>query len=116
MKIKTTGKEIVERIDSLCANQCIKRKQLADAIGIGTSTIATWALRNTIPDADIALEIAHFFGVSVEWLITGTNPTVHPKPVTPPMTFDRFQECLNQLEDTYLQPKKTDFVNRTGNK
>lgn len=104
MTIKTTGKEIVDRIDYLCAGQCIRRKQLADAIGIGSSTIATWALRNTIPSADVALEIAHYFGVSVEWLITGKNPEKRPKEVTPPMTFERFQDCLDQLVTTY-KPK-----------
>lgn len=104
MKVKTTGKEIVERIDFLCASQCIRRKQLADAIGIGSSTIATWAIRNTIPSADVALEIAQFFGVSVEWLITGNNPEHPPKEVLPPMTFERFQDCLDQLVTNY-KPK-----------
>ena len=104
MTIKTTGKQIVERIDTLCAGQCIKRKQLADAIGIAPSTIATWAIRNTIPSADVALEIANYFGVSVEWLITGTNPTSRPREVKPPMTFERFQECLDELATNY-KPK-----------
>lgn len=102
MAIKTTGKDIVSRIDYLCAGQSIKRKQLADALGIGVSTIATWAIRNTIPSADIALEIADYFGVSVEWLITGNNPP-NRKEVTP-MTFERFQECLDQLQTNY-KPK-----------
>lgn len=105
MEIQVTGKEIVDRIDFLCAGQCINRKQLALKIGIGSSTISTWAFRNSIPGADVALEIANYFGVSVEWLITGHNPEKHPKEPRPPMTFERFRECLDQLERNYETKK-----------
>lgn len=98
MIINTSGKDIVARIDKLCESHSIKRKQLADAIGINPSTIAVWSIRNTVPSADIAIAIARFFRVNVEWLITGEDPN---SKVPPPMTFDNFLSCLEQLRKNY---------------
>lgn len=100
MIVKANGKDIVRRIDDLCNSHSIYRYQLAEAIGINPSTIAVWSIRNSVPSADIAIAIARYFRVSVEWLITGED-TIKPKVTPPPVTFDTVISCLEQLRQNY---------------
>jgi transcriptional regulator with XRE-family HTH domain len=52
----------------------LKRKAVADAIGISLQPFTSWSKRGSIPSADIAFKIAKYFNVSVEWLLTGEDP------------------------------------------
>ncbi len=49
----------------------ITQKQLADFLETKSSTIHSWIVRDTIPAADVALKVAKFLNVSVEYLIDG---------------------------------------------
>lgn len=71
VKVETNGFVIVERIDKLLKERKENRNILAPAVGIRPQTISGWSTRGTIPTADTALDIANYFGVSVEWLLTG---------------------------------------------
>lgn len=68
---------IYERIDSLSKERKISQKELAEAIGLSSGQIFTnWKSRDSMLGADVAVKIANFFGVTVEYLVTGetTNP------------------------------------------
>jgi hypothetical protein len=52
----------------------LKRQAVADTCNFNVANMAHWKTRNNIPSADTAIKIAHFLGVSVEWLITGEDP------------------------------------------
>ena len=69
--VDTNGMIIVNRIDKLLKERNENRRHLASAIQISPTTISVWSTRGTIPAADTALNIANYFGVSVEWLLTG---------------------------------------------
>ncbi len=71
VQVDTNGFVIVERIDKLLKERNQNRNVLAPAVGIRPQTISGWSTRGTIPAADTALNIANYFGVSVEWLLTG---------------------------------------------
>lgn len=73
MKKNITATLLVDRIDSLLEARKEKRKALTDAIGISSSSLSTWAARGTLPSADVCYSIAQYFGVSMEYLITGTD-------------------------------------------
>lgn len=68
------GADIVERIDKFLTEKNIKRTVFASAVGITNQSITDWKTRGTVPASDIALRIAEYLGVSVEWLITGVSP------------------------------------------
>ena len=68
------GKDIVGRIDFLLKGKNLKRKALADSIGISIQPFTSWANRGSIPGSDIAYKISKYFGVSMEWLLTGHEP------------------------------------------
>ena len=70
-KVDTNGFVIVERIDNLLKERKENRRHLSSAIQISPTTISVWSSRGTVPAANTALDIANYFGVSVEWLLTG---------------------------------------------
>ena len=63
-----------ERIFRLMKENRITQTQLADALQITQSTIATWKQRGTIPPMNYALKLAEVLDTSVEYLITGQAP------------------------------------------
>lgn len=65
--------EFTDRIDDLLLRINEKRSHLAEKIGIANQSFTDWKKRGTIPSADIALKIAKYFNVSVEYLLTGKD-------------------------------------------
>ena len=45
------------------------RKELANAIGFDVTNISFGIKRNSVPAADTALKVAHFLGVSLDYLL-----------------------------------------------
>jgi transcriptional regulator with XRE-family HTH domain len=60
-------KRMKDRADSLGKLM----KEVAIAGGIKQPSLSEWKETNAIPHADVAIKIADFLGVSVNWLITG---------------------------------------------
>ena len=48
-------------------------KALGEAVGVRQQTISQYASGQTQPTADVVLRIAQFFGVSVDYLLTGVS-------------------------------------------
>jgi len=67
------GCEIVKRIDQRRAVLKMTRKAVATAIGLKSAQSLTDWGKGSIPQADTALYIADFLGVSIRWLLTGEN-------------------------------------------
>lgn len=60
------------RVDEVLRRKDITQKALAEHLGLSSCQIyANWKKRNSIPSADIAVKIAQFLNVSVEWLVIG---------------------------------------------
>jgi transcriptional regulator with XRE-family HTH domain len=64
---------IVDRIDRRAAEVGLSRPELAAKANIAKNSFANWAVRGTVPPADIALTIADELQCSVRWLVTGVN-------------------------------------------
>ncbi|MDR1176011.1 MAG: helix-turn-helix domain-containing protein [Treponema sp.] len=57
-------------------------KQLAALSGVKPQTIASYlGTRAKIPSANAAVQIAQVLGVSVEYLVTGKEPTARRRPI-----------------------------------
>lgn len=65
------GKDFVDRIDTILKQKNRKRIALAEEIGQSVQAFTDWKRRDSIPAADIALKIADYLEVSLEWLISG---------------------------------------------
>ena len=69
--------DIYERIDALSKERRVSNKALAEYLGFSSpQTFTNWKYNDSMPKADVAVKIAKFFGVSVEYLVTGetSNP------------------------------------------
>lgn len=71
--------DLTERIDKLLIEKGLRRADICRATGISDSTIRTWITRDASPSVEAALKVAQFFGVTVEYLVTGINPQDAPK-------------------------------------
>ena len=58
-----------ENVDSELKYQNKTRKQLAQNLGFDATTISKGVSNNSVPLADMALKIADFLGVSLEYLL-----------------------------------------------
>lgn len=65
--------DISNRIDNLLTQMQMKRTDLARATNIPVSTIKNWINEGSTPSADAAFKVANYFGITVEWLVTGKN-------------------------------------------
>ena len=90
------GKDIVSRIDSILKNRNLKRKAVAEAVGISLQPFTSWSNRGSIPGADIAYNIAQYLGVSLEWLLTGEEESKVQNTISP--------EIIELAEDIYRLP------------
>ena len=90
------GKDIVSRIDSILKNRNLKRKAVADAVGISLQPFTSWSNRGSIPGADIAYNIAQYLGVSLEWLLTGEEESKVQNTISP--------EIIALAEDIFRLP------------
>jgi transcriptional regulator with XRE-family HTH domain len=63
----------IDRLETLLKEKGISQKSLAEYIGIRNPSISDWKKEGTIPRADVAIKIAEYLNVSVEYLITGEN-------------------------------------------
>lgn len=62
---------ISERIFALLEQQNKKQGDLAKRIGVRPATISDWKAKRTSPASDLLEAIAAFFGVSIDYLVTG---------------------------------------------
>ena len=60
-----------KRLERLLKNKGLQQKDLAEKCGISSNGISTWKITGTLPRADIAIKIAKYLNVTVEYLITG---------------------------------------------
>ncbi|MBR3280147.1 MAG: helix-turn-helix transcriptional regulator [Lachnospiraceae bacterium] len=58
----------------LCKALNVKPADVARATGIATSTLTNWKKGKYVPKQDKLQKIADFFGVSLEYLMTGQQP------------------------------------------
>lgn len=65
---------ISERIFSLLEKQGKKQGALAEHIGVRPATISAWKQKQTSPASELLEKIADYFGVTVDYLVTGREP------------------------------------------
>lgn len=69
---------ISSRIFALLKEQGKTQTALATYIGIRVATVSAWKAQNTDPSANLLEKIAEFFGVSVDYLVTGKEYAPSP--------------------------------------
>lgn len=67
--------DCVKRIIDLCADKGVSRGRLCRDIGIPPTTFSNYVIRGGKPTHDVLKKISSYFGVSMEYLDTGIDPT-----------------------------------------
>jgi plasmid maintenance system antidote protein VapI len=67
-----------ERVDDLLDRNDINKKTLAYEVGFDASNITKGIKNNNVPSVETAVKIAQVLGVSVEYLVNGTETTKSP--------------------------------------
>lgn len=63
--------QINQRLFELLAASGKSQKELAQFLGISERNVSAWKSRGSEPPSGLVVAIADFFGVSVEWFLTG---------------------------------------------
>lgn len=62
-----------EKIRSLRKNSGLSQEELAERIDVSRQAVSKWELGSAVPTADKLVELADFFGVSLDWLMRGED-------------------------------------------
>lgn len=62
------GRTLVQKIDTVLKEKGCKRQALAEYCGISTQVFSDWIRRGNLPVVNVALKMADFLGVSLNWL------------------------------------------------
>lgn len=70
------GESFYQRLERLLKDKGIAKATIAQASGISSNGMITWAATGVLPRADTAITMARMLGVSVEYLILGELPGI----------------------------------------
>lgn len=65
--------DISQRIFTILKSKHLSQRDLASYAGLSPAAISSWKARNTSPSADKLVKISEFLGVSLEYLLTGSD-------------------------------------------
>ena len=60
-----------ERFELLLKTKDISRSKLAEDLQIRTALISEWKKNGNLPNAEIAIKLAEYFDISLDYLLTG---------------------------------------------
>jgi len=72
---------VVERILSLMKDNEVNGLKLTSDLGLSSSAVTEWKKGKMKPSADAIIKIANYFGVSIDYLLTGEEyiaPALEP--------------------------------------
>lgn len=96
---------IYERIESLRKSQGLSQGKLEKQLGFSNGSISKW--KNSTPKVERLQKLADFFGVSVEYLMTGKEDGQKEKDNTDDLK-EKFEELKKLLESGKMQPLRYD--------
>lgn len=65
-----------ERFERLLKAKKATKAAIAAASGMSSNGMVTWGVTGSLPRSDVAIKMARFLGVSVEYLILGDLPGI----------------------------------------
>ena len=99
-----------ERVDDLLDRNDINKKTLAYEAGFDASNITKGIKNNNVPSAETAVKIAQVLGVSVEYLVNGTENTKSPSQKETEQNqirlYRKYHELIEKMEN-FSEEKQT---------
>lgn len=94
-----------EKIRELRRKEGLSQDELAERVDVSRQAVSKWELGSAVPTADKLVELADFFGVSLDWLMRGEDFSQN----TDSKPEERPSECNEQ-------PKRRNDPRRTAGK
>lgn len=102
----------------LCDERGITTYRFCKETGVNSSTISTWKTKNSVCSSRLAGIVAKYFGVSVDYILTGKeeeDAVAEEKPVDLKAEFNRLEKLLKSGENAPLyfdgQPADQESIN-----
>ena len=89
--------EFGERIYNLRKKSGLSQEEFADKLGVSRQAVSKWETGQSVPDSEKAAAIGAYFGVSLDWLINGTE-TAAPVPA------ETVEPAAQQIAEVREQP------------
>jgi len=97
-----------ERIRSLRGD--MTQVESADAVAIKQAMISRYEADKETPSPKILLRMAQFYGTSIEWILTGRDPTgAGKKKARPVSTKDMINAAAREIRQTHY-PEAQEFI------
>lgn len=96
-----------EIFEKLLKGRGITAYRFCKDTGVSTSTISTWKKKNSKIGMDLAETILNYFGVSIDYLMTGKEDEPKKKNNTDDLK-QKFEELKELLESGKMQPLRYD--------
>lgn len=96
-----------EFFEKLLKGRGITAYRFCKDTGVSTSTISTWKKKNSKIGMDLAETISNYFGVSIDYLMTGKEDEQKEKDNTGDLK-QKFEELKELLENGKMQPLRYD--------
>lgn len=96
-----------EIFEKLLKGRGITAYRFCKDTGVSTSTISTWKKKNSKIGMDLAETISNYFGVSIDYLMTGKEDEPKKKNSTDDLK-QKFEELKELLESGKMQPLRYD--------
>ncbi|MBU5671787.1 helix-turn-helix domain-containing protein [Paenibacillus brevis] len=100
---------IYNRIEFLIKSHSLTKKSFCEELKISTGNLGDWRRGKSTPSTNKLIEIAAFFDVSLDWLLTGRERVAQPAGGVSELPADyvfRGGEALN----TELEPAEREFI------
>ncbi len=69
-----SARDIAERIEVLIDSRSLAKTEFLKKMGISSANIGDWKAERSTPNIHKLVRVAEYFGVSLDWLVTGKDP------------------------------------------
>lgn len=78
-----------EKIRELRRKAGLSQEELADKLNVSRQAVSKWELGSAVPTADKLLDIADFFGVSLDFLMRENAASETSRGISAPLSFEK---------------------------
>lgn len=93
-----------EIFKKLCQDNEVTPYRVCKETGLTTATISNWKAGRYVPKTDKMQKIADYFGVSIEYLMTGKETVIKKEPQLKPKDEKDIKTILANTEELLKQP------------
>ena len=80
--MKSKKQTIGERLRELRESKTLTQQELSEQLHVSDKTISKWEKDGSVPDTDMLITFSKFYGVTLDYLLTGNTPVVEKEAIS----------------------------------